>query len=294
MLNPFKSLWHHLRRDPVLYAAGLCLLIVGIGLVAISHRIEPRSKLAADILREFGIATFISVTIASLIEIGLARKTFEKGLDAIMKQTVPEEIWDEIKQHVISQPVLRRNWAIVMDIKRKEDGKYVSETTVSYSIESLRDLLTHKVHHEVDGHRVIDGDHCFKSIGIGSDSIDLTKVVKNNKADFSIYFPQEKNKKSVEVKMEERVGESDVINWWMNTQTLGVTVEVHAPATLSVEVHPHHPEKKILAKIENNPRWECKGVMLPGQGFEIRLSPAPTLSASTVALPVASEAARKK
>ena len=104
--------------------------------------------------------------------------------------------------------------------------------------------------------------------------------MKRNKADFSIDFPTENISKPVELVFEERVEENDIINWWMNIATHVLTIEVHFPATLKVEVYPHHPEEKILKKI-NNSHWECKGVMLPGQGFEIRLSPARPQSAGT-------------
>jgi len=280
MPNPFTVLWHHARKDPLLWTAGVGILVGGSILVIISHEIEGRYLLVAEVLRELGTAMSISVLIAAFIEMGLARKTFEKGLDAVMKQTVPPEVWAEIKQHVISQPVLRHDWVIVMNITPKERGKYVSTTTVGYGITSLRDLYTHEVHHEVDGPRVPDPNNCFQSIKVAHIPEDLKKVVKDNRADFSIYFPEENSSKDVELVFEEWVKENDVITWWMNAATLALKVQVNVPATLDVKVHPHHPEEKILTKISNS-CWECKGVMLPGQGFEIRLSPVQAQSGGT-------------
>ena len=288
MSNPFKALLNLLRKDPM-KTAGVAFLVSGTLLIALSHEIDTHWVLSAEILRDLGIALCISVFIGILIEFGLARKTFERGLDAIMRQTVPPEVWDEIKQHVISQPVFRTHWTIVMQIAPNKDSEYLSKTKVTYFITSLRDLLTYNVQHEVDNHRVNDVQNCFQSITVERIPQHLKNIVKGNEAEFSIYFRKEKDSKFVELTFEERVKENDVINWWMNIATQALRIEVYAPSTLDVDIEAHHPEESILEP-KSKSCWAGDGVMLPGQGFEIRLSPVRATSSGDGASRVSLEA----
>jgi hypothetical protein len=304
--NAPKVLGHHIAKHWGHYAAGVLLLAVG-GFFIYSARHFRTGSLRAELLSELGIAVWISVLIAALIEFHLARKTFAKGLDAIMNQTVPEEVWSEIRQHVISQPMLRYDWAINMSLDKEPDekGRYKSTTTLTYDIQSLRDLRNQEIHHEIDHPRVVDPARPFRSIKrqnlrevnsqeptsgepkkihLESDgqeeSLDLRDIVKDGrKASFWTFFLYEKEWKRVEVSFQEWVNPTDVINWWMNIATRKIRVEVDVPSGLNVELHAHHPEENILGKstpAEANPkRWETSetAVMLPGQGFELRFKP---------------------
>ena len=266
----FENLKRRVRESLILWILGALFLIVGIGLIVVAHGILSGHVLLSEILRDVGIALCISVFIAVLIEIGLAHQMFEKGLNAIMRQTVPPEVWDEIRQHVISQPVIRRDLHIKMNIAN-DNGSYISTTSLDYIIESLRGVFTHHVHHELDVHRFAAG---YQEISVDNHPIDLKEAVSDDHlhAHFDVDFIRSSNNKKISVIFSERVRETDVINWWMPTATSRLCVTVTVPDTLDVRVRVHHPEDKLLHLVA--PRhWAFDGVMLPGQGLEIQLTP---------------------
>jgi hypothetical protein len=262
------------KESPRLWILGILFLVVGIGLMFVAHEIEVTYPLPSEILRDVGIALCISVFIAALIEIGLARKMFENGLNAIMRQTVPEEVWEDIRQHVISQPIIRRKFQITMVIAENKD-EYISTTTLDYDVESLRDVLTHHIHHDLDVHRTPQTlpPGRYKEIKVDGSSISLAKAISDDglTAHFDMHFVKRAKIKHVFVEFKERVQvPADAITWWMPTPTSVVCVNVTVPQGIDVKVKAHHPEQELL---DGNlaTGWTFSGVMLPGQGLEIQL-----------------------
>lgn len=132
VLNVLRRLQLHLtakaKESAVLWTLLLIVFLVGVAFIYVSHEWkEALGELAAEIFRDLGIAFCIAALIAFVIEVGLARKMFANGLDAIMRRTVPPEVWEEIRQRVISQPVIREGFRLTMPTERRrgvciEDG----------------------------------------------------------------------------------------------------------------------------------------------------------------------------
>ena len=271
-----------IRESPALWGLGLFFLTFGIGMIFAAHEreIEGTDKLLPEILRDVGIALCISVFIAALIEIGLAHKMAENVLDAIMRQTVDPEVWNEIRQHVILQAVLRSNLELCMTITGTGPD-YRLTTTLDYQIESLRDFFNHRLQHELDFHRIEPADCGYQEIKVDEKALELKKVVSDDRliATFDVYFVKAREKKSVKVEFIETVAGTDVINWWTTTATKGLTVGVTVPLTdsgspaLAVTIQAHHPAGEFKPDPHIQTKWTFEGVMLPGQGFEIRLTP---------------------
>jgi hypothetical protein len=317
--NAPGALGRDIAKRPGHYLAGLAFLVLGAFLIVWGTNWKSSHALAADILSEFGIAIWIAVLIAAFIEFHLTEETFRKGVNAIMNRIVPEEVWSEIRQHVIRDPVLRYEWKINMTMESDPNAPdtYISETKFTYYIKSLDDSLHQKTHHGIDHHRVVNLEEPFEKITrqkmkearseensqestsgqpksillIPEDGQEEENVLKNienrERVSFYLDFTYEKEWWKVEVSFQERVYPRDVINWWMNVATRKITVEVDAPSGLNVELHAHHPEENILGKSTqaetNRKRWETSetAVMLPGQGFELRFSqPTPQAAKS--------------
>lgn len=276
MPHPIKHLRRSIKDSPTLWRLGAGFLVAGITVIYISHKIEAQHGFSSEILRDVGIALCISVFIAFLIEIGLARKMFANGLDAIMEQTVPPRVWDEIRQHVISQPVVRHDFTITMNLA-KSMNDYVSTTTLEYTVESLRDALTHHVEHELDAHRNPDPVPCvrYEKISVDNSGLPLQEVVSEDglKAAYDVNFAWVGDTRKISLSIRELVKATDVISWWMTNPTDGLKVEVNAPADLDCEVIAHHPTKGLHDDPKKKGYWRFLGVMLPGQGFEIQFRP---------------------
>jgi hypothetical protein len=270
----FGRLVRSAKESLTLWLLGALFLIVGIGLILGAHKLQSGYVLFSETLRDVGIALCISVFIAFLIEVGLAHRMFENGLNAIMRQTVPPEVWNEIRQNVISQPVIQHDWHITMKIE-KGNTEYISTTTLHYVIESLRDVWPHQVHHELDLNRnpVTPPGNRYEKISVDSKPVDLQKAVSTDKlkADFEVPFIGHGKKKKVSVRFSERVSETDIITWWMSIATIGLSITVTVPDNLNVTVSAHHPVGVFQVGVKGH--WVFKGVMLPGQGFEIQLTP---------------------
>jgi len=276
MSHPIKWLTHSYKESRTLWLLGGLYLAAGFGLLWISHLVQGGRSPLAEILRDFGLALWISVIIGTLIEFGLAHKMFVNGLDAIMRRTVPPQVWSEIRQHVISQPVIRHCFHITMIIK-EDNGGYVSTTTLEYVLESLRDVFPHHVQHVLDADRnpKNSAGGRFRDIRVDNKPVDLRSAVSIDRlsARYDVYFEREGDRKKISVTFLESVRERDVSNWWMRDVTINLKITVVTPATLQAKVKAHHPEEKLLkpgVKVE----WEFPGVMLPGQGFEIQLAPS--------------------
>ena len=285
-----EGLTGRVKESPLLWALGAFFLLAGIGLIVLAHEIETRQPLASELSRDLGIALCISVFIAALIEIGLAKQMFEKGLNAIMNQTVPPEVWSEVRQHVISQPVYRHRFSITMDIALSND-EYVSTTTLEYKLQSLRDVLKHRVHHRIDKHRALKNyiGSRYKFVKIDDQPInDLQSYISADhlSVDFDIQFSPRRKEAKVAVQFLEYIDPTDTINWWMNTSTETVLVKVSAPVKFEADIEAHHPAPRGLLTGDLASGWTFGGVMLPGQGLEIRL----VLPAIAAAIPASASA----
>jgi hypothetical protein len=266
----------------------LIVFLVGVTFIYVSHEWkEALGELAAEIFRDLGIAFCISALIAFVIEVGLARKMFANGLDAIMRRTVPPEVWEEIRQRVISQPVIREGFRLTMDIPQPKDGEeYVSKTTLYYELVSLQDGLNFYVEHELDAHRNPKGTGSvaerFTSVEKGpSSSKDhqtyvgegLNELLSANglALKFPVTFEHNRDKMPITIHFKEVVHLPDIVTWWMTTASLNPEfVITNLPPNMTVDLEAHHPAHDQLKP--NGPRsWKFDGVMLPGQGVEFRL-----------------------
>ncbi len=238
--------------------------------------IEIAEHLGLEILRDLGIAFCISVVIALVIELSLATDTFISGLDAIMNRTVPPAVWEDFRQHVITQPIMRKDWHVKMMINPQGDGKWISETELAYVVLGLQRAPSVQIGHDLDVHRTPNGcSHRFKKAKFGQveyagSSLDaiVSDVCNIEFPDALINYDDEI---PVEVAFVELISCPDTIVWWMARTTENVFLTINSlPKEWSVEVRSFHPSGKKLEPIGEN-KWKFTGIMFPGQGLEVRV-----------------------
>src|SRR5262249_33161913 len=188
-----------------------------------------------EILRDVGIAFCISVVIAAFVELNLAQETFIRGLDAIMKRTVPDEVWEEFRQHVITQQMMRKDWSITMKVQPADKAPFLSTTQVKYTIVALKDRLDTEVRHELDRHRdPLGGGRRFKSAcggGVPYDSeaaLDAAKMLSGERPiQVPVKLLRHNDTLDVQIVFTESFDCPDVLVWWMNrtTENAAITVE---------------------------------------------------------------------
>lgn len=253
------------------------LFIIGGFLIVVSHL--PASfdeRFVGEIVRDIGIALCIAVIVAWIIELRLSGDTFIRGLDAIMKRTVPNEVWEHFRQHIISQPMSREHWTLKMNIEEQSAGGYVSRTALSYRVVALEDRLDRPVMHGLDRHRDLPGDgRRFKGASLdGKEVPDLAPFLTDDGRTLTlpVSLPKCGDHLEVALQFDELIRYPDTIVWWMNRTTSDVSIEiVGAPETWTIEPRVFHPSRRKFEPTTGNRKWHFDSLLLPGQGFEIRM-----------------------
>jgi hypothetical protein len=91
--------------------------------------------------------------------------------------------------------------------------------------------------------------------------------------EFPVKPDRHNDRLQVEVEFNELINCPDIISWWMTRVTRNVTITLQGlPESWSVDVETFHPAPRQLVSIGKN-QWRFTGIMLPGQGIEIRIRP---------------------
>lgn len=233
-----------------------------------------------EIARDIGMALCISVVVAIIIEISLSRETYLRGLDAIMQRTVEDDVWQEFRQHVIREPLMREGWSVHMALQQQADGRFVSTTELKYKIIGLTDRLKTTVSHELDSHRSPPDRPNARFTDVASGGLApknasaIATLVSNEGLTITLPVRLAKHRDTMDVAVafDEVITCPDVVTWWMSRVTRNLALEISGiPDTMYVEVKTFHPSGNELEKDPVKPRWKFTGVMLSGQGFEVRL-----------------------
>jgi hypothetical protein len=294
-MNILQKTWFTIKSNveesTILWFSLFVAFAMGAFLIFIYH--EWKTLLGepwAEIVRDLGIAFCISALIAVMIEIGLARKLSSNVLDATMRRIVPPEVWEEIRQHIISQPITRERFVLTMSIPQHKDGEEcVSHTTLQYDTVGWQDALTFDIEHELDVHRNPQGTgpkaDRFKVIQKGNPGSSeyvnyvgdkLNNILSENGLvlKLPVEFKHHKDKVPIKIVFHEALHAPDIVNWWMSAATVEPEFVVDdLPSNLNVVIQAHHPKPTLLTPMpSSNRHWKFHGVMLPGQGVEFRFS----------------------
>ena len=222
------------------------------------------------------MAACISVIIALIIEVKLTQKTFVKGLNAIMNRTVPEPIWEDFRKNVITQRKMRKNMVITMDFQGIHLGENFQRCKSATSVKYTLVTLVHKQNAQVSHHRDIHRTPKEASSAKFSLKVEGTPwpfCTEDGMINFQVKLSKNHPEKRIEYEFKELIYCPDVAVWSMSLSTLCVALEIkNLPKEWSVDVEMNHPPDHRMPKVGTN-QWGFNGVLLPGQGFEIRIRP---------------------
>jgi hypothetical protein len=174
---------------------------------------------------------------------------------------------------------MRENFVVVMRFGAVSAGKCISTTTLTYTLLALQDDVDAPVHHEVDAHRTPAGSGGrFVSASVGarcySDRAILASAGILSSDGLQITIPAHLDKfndrQLVKVEFVEELSCPESISWWMYKATRNLIVKIeNLPPEWSVNTTTPHPAARKL-HAEGDDSWEFRGIMLPGQGIELR------------------------
>lgn len=259
--------------------------LLGVTLIAVAHTFAHDS-LAHDLVRDLGVASFVSVIITVVIEL-YARNRLQAEIrsgviEAAVKRMIPEKVWEKIKIEILSQDTIRRNWTLIMNITQDAalgDGRYRSDTVQSYELYNLTGreavvLVEHELYSHITG---CDGAGDilprFVRVTVGSkhyEGAELKELLGNGGMKLAVPVPlPAAGDVGVPVRLEIReiIRANDTFVWWMTNNTDQATVEIVAPDNLRFTLKaPYHHGP--LQEITPGRRWAFPGIIALGQGLE--------------------------
>ena len=258
--------------------------LLGVALLFVAHAFAPGS-LAHDVVRDLGIAAFVSVIITVVIEF-YARSRLQAEIrsgviEAAVARLVPERVWEKIKIEILSQDTIRHDWTLIMNVVDDPtlgDGRFRSDTIQSYELYNLTGrettvLVQHDLYPHITGHDAA-GDPLprFVRVTVGSthyEGVELHELLREDGLKLELPVPLPAGEVGVPVRLEvkEIVRANDTFVWWMTNTTDRATVEIAAPDNLRFTLRApfHHGP---LQEITPGRRWTFPGIIALGQGLE--------------------------
>ena len=259
--------------------------LLGVALISIAHTFAHDS-LAHDLVRDLGVASFVSVIITVVIEL-YARNRLQAEIrsgviEAAVKRMIPEKVWEKIKIEILSQDTIRRNWTLIMNVTDDAalgNGRYRSDTVQSYELYNLTGrettvLVQHELYSHITG---TDGAGetlpRFARVTVGSkhyEGVELQELLGNGGMKLEVPVPlPAAGDVGVPVRLEIReiIRAYDTFVWWMTNNTDQATVEIVAPDNLRFTLKaPYHHGP--LQEVTPGRRWAFPGIIALGQGLE--------------------------
>src|SRR3989442_7085033 len=191
--------------------------LLGVALISIAHTFAHDS-LAHDLVRDLGVASFVSVIITVVIEL-YARNRLQAEIrsgviEAAVKRMIPEKVWEKIKIEILSQDTIRRNWTLIMNVTDDAalgDGRFRSDTIQSYELYNLTGrettvLVQHDLYPHITGHDAAgDALPRFVRVTVGSthyEGVELHALLREDGLKLELPVPLPAGEVGVPVRLE--------------------------------------------------------------------------------------------
>jgi hypothetical protein len=290
-------------------------LLVGICLILVSAVIRSShgSEYVVDVIRDLGIGLVVSVFVVVFIEwragLTLRSEIAADVLAAVYRRTIPDIIFDQVRDSTFRSDVLRRGWEVEVSVVsptehaelysevREEavsEEVFLIESRVTYELENLNDCdIVYPLTHGIDIDLSVDsrGIPCFTALEFDDDvhHFDSEEVFacfaegrtfKTSDVTLSLAHPNE-ILASKQLRLE-RLGTTRIRYKLIRairapglyviscaTPADGIRIEIDGVRELSFDVRPLHPQAAHIDETEQGRRWEFAYGMLPWQGIQI-------------------------
>jgi hypothetical protein len=266
---------------------------IGVSLIVYSTYLSAES-LAGRFWGELGIAFTIAAILAlgveSFAQLKAAEELKRNVLAAVFKRLIPEPVFNQVRDHVLTAVQVRRKYCLSMKLTRELNGRpgeFECETCLSYELHNItgyspKSLIIHDLDHDLEG-RGSDGN-CLPRYTIAvidGQPLDLNKCIVNKyRLEHETMLPKGKSL-LVKINSASIRKVPDTWNWNMSALAEGATIEIEfaVPDVTGVkfEVRALHPQHKDLHPMDDNGthgkwKWSFEPALLTWQGFEITSS----------------------
>lgn len=251
-----------------------------------------REALKVVLARDFGIACLIAVALTIGMEMLMRSRLHDEVrtgvLEATYQTVIPEPIFEEVRNYIISAKVIRRNWRNSMvlrvdpKIARLFPDCVLSRTVVSYEMHPLGKAARNELISATMDEDVV---YCvgnevkyprFRSLTIDRsikperfEGAQLQALLKKNGFRLEKEVRLDHNPIKVILEVEEIVRIPDTFSWNVPVQTDGAVICVdtsNAPDVV-IDIRALHPDKDRLVSEMDGSLWTFAGGILPWQGF---------------------------
>jgi len=310
-ISELLSVLFHLYLMAALLA-GVCLIVV-----AAFIRASGGSEFALDVIRDLGIGLLVSVFVVVFIEwragLTLRKEIAADVLEAVYRRTVPEAIFDQIRDSTFRSDVLRCDWKLdihVLDVAANEtlyrqvrdaagsEAVYLMEVTVSYGLRNLND---HSINYLVS--HGIDLDLCAAESGVpGFTEVKVAKdrfVIDEERRRSLLNTGKPEDQEGISMEKERgnevlfsklielpRSGQTEIRYKLLRairapgiyvlscaTPADGISITINGPENLVFSIRPLHPQGNAIEEADPG-HWEFKFGILPWQGIQVVSSPS--------------------
>lgn len=253
---------------------------------------EGRSVLRTA-LEHLAVAFFVGASLIVSIEWYTRKKTTQEigreVLQAVFEKIVPPAVFRTVRDYILLEGSIRRDWTYTMRLREPPMGlpdreHYVLATTTHhFRIHNLTGR-TGEVHPlelylDPDPSWALPGGKVPRFTKLTVDGIEVPKdkfLTNELKLDYGVKLPPDEVQ-GVEIEIEaEEVGRrpTETGTWTLHYLVEGLTVTMHNDVPdIECDVKLHHAQHREFRKIQKD-SWRFDDVLLPGQGFQIRIRPA--------------------
>jgi hypothetical protein len=247
-------------------------------------------NLAADLLRDIGIAFLVAVLVARFYELHergkRERERIEGVLDATMAEYVPPEIWQDTKEQFKRRKLIRKEVEIRFDLKHDKSlsgNLAIIELEFEYMLHGLgQKPVKERVQHELDyqfeekGSNLPRFDRLLVQKGRETRLYDtpakLQQIVKDGIVTVDVEVGGRKDPGvRILTKRLELTNVPGSYNLFMTELTKGLRLRVGRfpeDVEIDVKIRPEGNWEKVTAA---GNEWTYDELMLPGTGIEIKL-----------------------
>jgi len=270
-----------------------------IGIISFVLSLLPAiPKTFQSALSEFAIGVFIAIVLAFTVdhyttehfnaEITRAlQQTKESVFDAVFSTMLPESIYKEVRETILTQPFMRKNVFATISLTwppgRKKESLLFT-TSIAYDIFNLFSRpqeYTVFAQSSRPNDPKLNKEIGFLALRIGDnpDGIytggKLNSIIQEDDTHITLRTTiniRPGNKDHVEIEDWRYIETEDYYTLNMGYPTEGLTVLVNHPEDITVKIRVNHPSPNRLTKLPSNKGmsgWKLEGGIRPYQGLEI-------------------------
>ena len=295
-----KEQYDKVKLDRYLFA-GITMIIVSIAVIFWAAVVS--SRFWGNLLNNIGTGLLAAGILTIILERARSqeykqeiREIREANFESLLKGVMNEEIFEQLKLHIIGEPFLRRDMRVTLRLSWLDDDRkylYKSLTGTYEVINNSHTLERYMLYAESEKE--------FFSQLVGKSLIQLVKIESlDDEEEVREYFgdalkpfieeSDEYERVAIPVELPPGSGvritvktigvlnKEDVYSLVVNKATVNLSITVAHPEDVFIRATPLHPSEHLFRNMVNEPdlkAWGLAAGLLPYQGIQLSWRPQP-------------------